>query len=427
MMLSSKHIRTKNVIRVKVAFAGVALLLACGYWSAASAIPAFARRYGTSCTTCHVVIPKLNYFGNAFKMNGYRVPPKDQAFVKQPDLKLGDPEWKEVWPKGFWPGAIPGNVPVAIRVDGDVFFNPGADISSDFDFPREVEVLAGGNAGDGFSYFLELAVEYDEIVLERAFAQFDQIIGSTLLNIKVGRYELAAVPFSRISRRLTASDFMTSDFRAVAGGFNFRERQQGIELWGAKSAIGGGGLRYGVGIVNGSGANRDNNSAKDLYYRLSYKVGGFGVAGSTGGAAATRFRQTNNWQDDSFRIGTFGYSGKGLLATGDNRFDRFGFDVDFWYGNLNIFGVLMHGRELRNTEQGFAFNTFFVETNYVFLPWVVGVLRYDHAGQPGQDIRRFVPGIVLAFRANVRFVNEAEIYLDSSGDSLVRTRLDFVF
>ena len=32
-----------------------------------SAIPAFARLYGTSCMTCHIDFPKLNDFGKAFK------------------------------------------------------------------------------------------------------------------------------------------------------------------------------------------------------------------------------------------------------------------------------------------------------------------------------------------------------------------------
>ncbi len=77
------------------------------------AIPAFARRYQTSCSSCHIIIPKLNHFGKAFKANGYRIPPKDEAFIKIPDVKLGDEEWKEVWPKGMWPGSIPGQPPIA--------------------------------------------------------------------------------------------------------------------------------------------------------------------------------------------------------------------------------------------------------------------------------------------------------------------------
>ncbi len=36
----------------------------------ASAVPSFARKYETSCMTCHVAPPKLNAFGRAFKNNG---------------------------------------------------------------------------------------------------------------------------------------------------------------------------------------------------------------------------------------------------------------------------------------------------------------------------------------------------------------------
>ena len=42
--------------------------------SSAQAIPAFARRYRTACTTCHVLPPQLNSFGRAFRANGYRMP-----------------------------------------------------------------------------------------------------------------------------------------------------------------------------------------------------------------------------------------------------------------------------------------------------------------------------------------------------------------
>src|SRR5688572_30206606 len=42
------------------------------------ALPIFARRYQTSCTTCHAIIPKLNPFGMAFRNNGYRIPGNDE-------------------------------------------------------------------------------------------------------------------------------------------------------------------------------------------------------------------------------------------------------------------------------------------------------------------------------------------------------------
>src|SRR5256885_15478660 len=87
---------------------------------AASALPIFARRYETSCTTCHAIIPKLNPFGIAFRNNGYRIPLADEKILKTPDVSLGAPAWKQLWPKAVWPGKIPGMPPVAFRAAADV-------------------------------------------------------------------------------------------------------------------------------------------------------------------------------------------------------------------------------------------------------------------------------------------------------------------
>src|ERR1019366_4109898 len=55
----------------------------------ADAIPAFSRRYGTSCTTCHSDFPKLNDFGKAFKDAGFKFPKDDESFLKTPPVLLG--------------------------------------------------------------------------------------------------------------------------------------------------------------------------------------------------------------------------------------------------------------------------------------------------------------------------------------------------
>src|SRR5260221_11990262 len=39
----------------------------------ASAVPAFARKYGVRCTFCHEAWPVLNDFGRAFRDKGYRM------------------------------------------------------------------------------------------------------------------------------------------------------------------------------------------------------------------------------------------------------------------------------------------------------------------------------------------------------------------
>ena len=64
--------------------------------SAALAVPAFARKYQTSCQTCHNVFPKLNAFGEAFRLRGYRMPAETEELVKQPPTSLGAPAYRPI-------------------------------------------------------------------------------------------------------------------------------------------------------------------------------------------------------------------------------------------------------------------------------------------------------------------------------------------
>src|SRR5215468_4244145 len=104
-----------------------------------SAIPAFSRKYQTSCTTCHNNYPELNDFGEAFKKNGFKFPKDDETFVKEPPVLLGSKAQKEAFPSAVYPGEIPGNLPVAFRYSGNFNWNakqpPGVIATSGF-LPR---------------------------------------------------------------------------------------------------------------------------------------------------------------------------------------------------------------------------------------------------------------------------------------------------
>ena len=87
----------------------------------ASAIPAFARKYGTSCYTCHSGFPNRNAFGEAFKNNGYRWPGgEDEEKSKQEQLKMGADGWKKTFPSSPWPAEIPGYAPISLWVRGNL-------------------------------------------------------------------------------------------------------------------------------------------------------------------------------------------------------------------------------------------------------------------------------------------------------------------
>src|SRR5215831_20814650 len=87
------------------------------------AIPAFSRKYQTSCTTCHSNDPELNDFGEAFKKNGFKFPKDDQDFVKEPPVLLGSKAQKEAFPGAVYPGEIPGTLPIAFRYEGNFNLN----------------------------------------------------------------------------------------------------------------------------------------------------------------------------------------------------------------------------------------------------------------------------------------------------------------
>ena len=55
----------------------------------AERIPAFARKYGMKCSACHLAVPVLNAYGQAFKDNGYRMKNGTD------DLRANEP--------GYWP------------------------------------------------------------------------------------------------------------------------------------------------------------------------------------------------------------------------------------------------------------------------------------------------------------------------------------
>lgn len=391
----------------------------------ASAIPAFARRYETSCTTCHVLPPKLNAFGVAFKNNGYRIPVDDEAFVKQPDVPLGAPGWKKVWPKGVWPGAIPDRIPLSAGVELVTDVNPDDEVKVDFAFPEELELLAGGTLGSTFSFLGELAFEFEggetEVDFERGHLNM-KLLDNEMLNLRLGRFEIGASPFSRFSHRLTDQEFITADFRAVDGGFRFRARQQGFELWGAANGSGGGGFQYSAGLVNGTGSSNDNNGEKDFYGSASYKFGGYGVTGPAG--AIDTLKATDNYIDNSVEVGVFGYRGvSGATAEERNHFNRIGFKVNAYVDRLNLFGAYVRARDRLAATSGpdLRSTAWFVEGDVVVLPWIVGILRYDQAsGEAGfLHVKRFVPGVAMMIRANVIVTAEGSIYTKGEGNRLL--------
>src|SRR5579883_2407629 len=107
--------------RIQTMLIGAIVLLAA---APARAIPAFARKYGTSCQTCHTVYPKLTPFGEAFRRNGFKFPGSDTEMTKQETVPLGQDAYRDVFPKAVWPGTLPASIPIALGFNGQAMIHP---------------------------------------------------------------------------------------------------------------------------------------------------------------------------------------------------------------------------------------------------------------------------------------------------------------
>ena len=130
----------------------------------ANAIPAFARKYKTSCVLCHAPFPRLTAMGESFRMNGYKLPEADEIYVKEQPVSMGAEAYKNVFPEAIWPSTIPGMPPLSIRAIGDVNYHPyGTQTNrSDFNFPTELVLLGAGSFDKNFAFFDNLGFETED-------------------------------------------------------------------------------------------------------------------------------------------------------------------------------------------------------------------------------------------------------------------------
>ncbi|MFQ5329370.1 MAG: hypothetical protein ACE5D4_05200 [Thermodesulfobacteriota bacterium] len=385
------------------------------------AIPAFARKYQTSCMTCHATFPKLNTFGETFRRNGYQIPDVDERYVKEKPVKLGAPAWKEVWPDGVWPGTLPGLPPISLLARSLYRYDDGSQVRHDFTFPDEIELLTAGTIGEDISFLGTIAlVEKDGNFggVERLFVQFDNLfsgrLSSHLINLKIGQFEPAFLPVS-LHRRLTHTRQLITTARVGSNEFTLSE-QRGAEINGIFKSR----MEYAIGIVNGNGTGRgdgsgalDNNSQKDIYLKVGYKFGGIGLdgLGIEGGGWLP-----GDWKERSLSIGAFGYSGENRTSsttTVNDSFYRYGLNMDLYYGNLNLFGAFVAGSHDNPDGNGVEreIATCLVEGNLLLYPWLTGVVRYESVDVDRDAVEDAVTiGLVALIRANLKLTVEGDIH-----------------
>ena len=418
----------------------------------AGAVPVFSRKYQTSCTTCHAIFPKLNPFGQAFRLNGYRMPKETEEQIKQAPVSLGAESYRKIWPKMVSPSDLPGFAPFALNTKMGIVYSSEKDalgktvVNNDFQFPQEVNIFTAGTLGEHFSFLGEVTFgqETDGSVtteLEHAQLHINSPFGPEhAVNFKIGK--IAPDVFDGFQEMWLMTDngvdtMFTYSPIGFAGGTGLAEDVgiglpaivQGIEFYGVAHHR----IFYTVGMTNGMAPNLDTNpgattvdgnSRKDFYARVDYKFGGMGLDGDTTGQKLP----PENWRETSFRIGAFGYSGDGrgidFVVTDpntltdynqeDRSFERAGAYVSWYFKDLNVFGVVLHGSDkLQNFDQVTgalfdetkpSFDAWFAQADYVIRPPFQVSFRYENLNpsDPAADNIRF-------YNANFSFLSRANI------------------
>jgi hypothetical protein len=411
-----------------------ALLLAIP--KTASAIPSFARKYGTSCTTCHTIYPKLNPFGEAFRRNGFRFPGTDSDVVKQPTVALGSEAYKKVFPDAVWPGTLPASVPLSVGFNGQVVFHPvttssggqadnGAAVVAD-DLVEEGHLWAGGSFDDSITFFSELTVSADGIEIERALVLFNDLVGPAhAVNVWVGKASSTLNSFGPHSSYIADAGIppvaATALFGATSSSWNLTDNFQTVEVTGTLS----GRFDYSAGITNG--ANSETRPPANAYVHVGGKIGGVRLDAEDNSSVPD---PTKPWAETALTLDAFYYHARSRFTIGDPAGTPDMPLPDLVRDDIaNVIGGTARGQweslelnvgasvELHsNPSTGGKANVVsqFDEVSYVVFPWLVPAARFEYTrvtpeGAPALSDSRLSIGVAALVRPNIKLTLSGQL------------------
>jgi len=430
-------------VLITTVVAGLAMLILIGD---ALAIPVFARKYRTSCITCHEAFPRRNSVGEAFRLNGFQFE-DDEIYRKEEPVELGDEAYERLWPKAIWPTDIPLTVPISIlsRFLMEVDLDGSRKNPVTFLLPEELELVWAGNLGPNIAFYGDIIYLQKDFggqpisawTTLKAWLEFRNLIGqNSHFNLRLGTVGTHSMG---LSTALDSNNYSTHFYQYTtwimpgvdleAAGLTWFEGnpfsaqpQMGFELNGH-----GARWSYATGIVagnamappdhapdspiafNGTAKNVDN---KDLYGQLSFKFGGLPYHGLNEAQADPQAGEPNTltakadyWRDDSLQLSFWGYWGKAQIVTlvGNDEENKWKGNSPFWragagllqrYRNINLGAGYVFGNDDNPygslTSESVDSRTWFAETLWYAYPWLMPFVRYEGMSL---DLPQDVPGV----------------------------------
>jgi hypothetical protein len=378
--------------------------------SPASALPAFARKYGLPCSSCHEGWPKLSYFGQQFKDNGYQLGNDRDAPIFQQAA---------YWPVTFritpyWSRQSSS----AVQVDGSNGIGGNtAKVTTDGFNWSGLDFHSGGTLAKNISFYcLPSSNEFAQFHFESVWGRIDNIGGSPWLNIKMGKFELdnllsekRILTLTSVSGIYTNYHFQPFSSPGVPENYVFGigDNQVGLEYMGHSADDR---TRVSAALLTVSDSNVGLGALPDVPYSSAYagyfaasqafeigdlgvqRVGGFAYIGS----APTYYRYTNGGPGVEGEANSQAWTppGTGIAGTGigNKGLQRYGVIGMFYIKKYNMTAIYFRGHDsawlgtntpavpgavLPAGAQAPTWNGALFESNYDWGPRLVLINRYE--------------------------------------------------
>lgn len=376
------------------AYAGLFLLLfvCLGSLQNATAIPAFARKYGLPCSACHETWPKLNVFGQNFKDNGYQLMnDRDSPIWQNPSywpvtFRI-TPNWhRESTDKVAIDTAIPG-----VQTEAKLMTH-GFDLSG-------LDILTGGTLFQNISFLLTPSSDPTaSFHFESAWVRFDNLLKSPWLNIKFGKFELDNIISEKRIENLSSIGgfYQLYHFEPMGDNNGFAQigdNQLGME-WMGHSANDRTRVSAALFSSNDGQVNLPNGNSYSTYITASQAFSAGGYQGGVDRFGAYYYGgEAPTWYLTSGGVAIPG------AGRGNASFHREGVFGIVYVKKLDFTLYYQHGWDSRyfatstpgNAPLPFGarpatWNGGFVETHYTFNPQLIAIQRSEFVRMSQQAI-----------------------------------------
>jgi hypothetical protein len=349
-MWAQSHLCQKPQRASSVLAAAFALFfLMLGASQSASAIPAFARKYGLRCSACHESWPMLNYFGQKFKDNGYQLMNERDA-----------PIWQN---PGYWPVTF-RMTPIWHRVSTnkvEVDANGGTSnaeakiTSSGFDLSG-LDFHTGGTLEKDVSFYLLPSSDpTGAFHFETVMARLDNVGGSPWVNVKLGKFELDNLLSEKRILTLTGNGGIYQLYHFIPAGDGnifgqMGDNQLGLEVLGHSASDR---TRYSVALLSSNDGSVELPYGAESYSTFitasqAFDAGKFGVQRL--GFYVMAGEAPTSWL-------TNGGPNAAIAGSGGNNkgYSREGFVGQFYFGqHFDVDVVTQHGEDSLWFGQGYG-------------------------------------------------------------------------